>query len=537
MPSSAPTPSKNALPTHFAALFNCASLDSFRRSLSAHLKQYHINDAHPDTETTLLAHLAKNAQTPLHLDFIRAALARGAAPEFIDMTGKKALEHLSFSPAFGLQTEERLAAFKTDLVNEYNEAHHAEFTAKTLIQPARLNEFESTWENQILAHYGSDVPQFEKLSADVQFKGLVLKLKNYFFVSPESFVNLGLFLGGVTNLVGALEQAVQAKIADPLIEFDRAEKINACNQRFGAIKSILTSVIKAYETQASLERGKEIASRDTKQEAALRREAEAQALAAVMLASEHKRQAVHTQEALSQARSLFENTVSLLSAERKKVTDAKEINSSLEQALEEKQIALSAEEEKSREAQAQVERLNAQLAEQEEKTRQAQTQLGIVQATTSGPNAHGVLGQTASMVIGLVGGVAWTLGLSGTAQPSLSATVSGPSSLTNLLSDPVVSSLATEVWYGGRYFTLQNTHTVSVPETVHLLKEALSQTDPEERGRQLNLVFQRAQRKHAAQPEEPTAYKVWLEQVVLRLGKLFPANEVVTRRSTGPQLG
>lgn len=130
MPSSAPTLSKNALPTHFSALFNCASLDSFRSRLNMHLREYHINDAHPDTEITLLAHLAKNAQTPLHLDFIRVALARGAAPEFIDMTGKKALEHLSFLPAFGFQTEEQLATFNTDIVNEYNEAHHAEFKAK-----------------------------------------------------------------------------------------------------------------------------------------------------------------------------------------------------------------------------------------------------------------------------------------------------------------------------------------------------------------------------------------------------------------------
>jgi len=225
-----------------------------------------------------------------------------------------------------------------------------------------------------------------------------------------------------------------------------------------------------------------------------------------------------------------------LSAERKKVTDAKEINSSLEQALEQQQTALSAAEEKNREAQAQVERLNSQLAQEKEKNRQAKVEFDIVQAAASGANGYRVLGQTASMVMGLVGGVAWTLGLSGTAQPGPSATLSGPSSLTSLLSDRVVNSLAAEVLYGGRYFTLQNTHTVSVPETVHLLKEALSQTDPEERGRQLNLVLQRAQRKYAAQPEEPTAYKFWLEQVVLRLGNLFPENEAVTQRSTGPQL-
>lgn len=412
---------------------------------------------------------------------------------------------------------------------------------KTLIQPARLDEFERAWEEQILPHYEADVPQFNELSADVQFKGLILKLKNHLFVSPDSFVNLGLFLGGATNLVRALEHAVQAKIADPLIEFGRLEQINACTQRFGAIKSILASVIKAYETQASLERGKEIASRDTKQEAALRRQAEAQALAAVMLASKNEEKAAHSQQALREANSLLKHSVVLLDEERKQAAAARGQKSSLEQVLEQQKTALSAAEENNREAQAQVERLNAQLAQEKEKNRQAKVEFDIVQAAASGANGYGVLGQTASMVMGLagglVGGVAWTLGFPSTTQPSPSAALSGPSSLTSLLSDPVVNSLATEVWYGGRYFTLQNGKTVSVPETVHWLKEALIQTGPEERGRQLNLVLQRAKRKCAAQPEEPTAYKVWLKQVIVEISTLYPESDEATQRSTGPQLG
>lgn len=508
MPSSAP---KKDLPTHFSALFNCASLDSFRSRLNMHLREYDINDAHPDTETTLLAHLAQNAETPLHIKFIEVALEHGAAPELIDMNGKKALDYLSFLPTFGFQTEEQLATFKTDIVKKYNEAHQAEFKAKTLIQPGRLDEFELAWENEILARYRSDVPLFEELSADVQFKGLILKLRNHLFVSPDSFENLGLFLSGIKSLVVALEQAVQAKIADAFIGFGRAEKINACNQRFGAIKSILNSVIKKYETQASFKRGKEIASREAKQEAA------------------------HSQQALGEANSLLKRSVVLLGRERKKVATVQEQKSFLEQALKQKQTALSAAEEKNRETQAQAEHLNALLAEQAEKSRQAQIQLDIMQAAALGANAYGVLGQTASMLMGFAEGVAWTLGLSNAAQPGLSPTLNGHSSLTSLLSDSVVELLAREVLCGGQYFTLQNNGVVTVPQTVHMLKEALSQTTSEERGKKLNLVLQRV--KRIQQGEKRIVYKTWLGKVAFELGKLFPENEAVTQRSTGPQIG